>query len=182
MNEYTLLSNVLVAAMPPLLWAALIFSIICFLKRPIVSLIDRIKQIKLGKLEVTADLVPQEQLTRIVMERKPMEPIPTEAIAREAVKPLSNDAKAVLSTLWKHQRDYYKDDHTKGRWSFGVMMGGSPFYIKYLQGVCELMGRGLVGISPQNGQSLLTDEGIKFCKANPDEIPTDWDFQRWRTP
>jgi hypothetical protein len=84
--------------------------------------------------------------------------------------------------LWRHQRDYYKNDHTKGRWSFGVMMEGSPFYIKYLQGVCELMGRGLVGISPQNGQSFLTDEGIEFCNANPDEILTDWDFQRWKTP
>ena len=168
MDGQTLLSNVLVAALPTLLWAALIFSIFYFLKSPIVSLIDRIKQLKWGNLEVVAgEGPPQKQGIRIVM---------------EAVKPLSTDAKAVLSTLWKHQKDYYKDDHTKGRWSFGVIMGGSPLYIKYLRGVCELMGKGLVGISPQNGQSLLTDEGIEFCKANPDEILTDWDFQRWKTP
>jgi hypothetical protein len=177
MSGYTLLSNVLVAALPPLLWAALIFSIIWLLKRPIASLIDRIKQLEVGKFKVIAGDVPPEQLIQIATER-----IATEATAREAAKPLSPDAKAVLSTLWKHQRDYYKDDHTKGRWSFGVMMGGSPLYIKYLRGVCELMGRWLVGISPQNGQSLLTDEGIDFCKANPGEILTDWNFQRWQTP
>jgi len=168
MDWHTVLSNVLVAALPTLLWAALIFSIFYFLKSPIVFLIDRIKQLEWGKLKVMAgEGAPQKQGIRIEM---------------GAVKPLSIDAKAVLSTLWKHQKDYYKDDHTKGRWSFGLMMGGSPLYIKYLRGVCELMGKGLVGISPQNGQSLLTDEGIEFCKANPDEILTDWDFQRWKTP
>jgi hypothetical protein len=177
MNGFTLLSNVLVAALPTLLWGVLIFLIFYFLKSPIASLIDRIKQVEWGKLKVIAGEVPQEQLIRIITE-----PTPTEAIGGEAVKPLSNDAKAVLSTLWKHQRNYYKDDHAKGRWSFGVMMGGSPLYIKYLRGVCELMGRGMIGISPQNGQSLLTDEGIEFCKTNPDQILTDWDFQRWKAP
>jgi len=177
MNGYTVLSNVLVAAIPPLVWGVLIFLIFYFLKIPIASLINRIKQVKWGKLEVIAGEVPKEQLTRIVVER-----IPAEPTARETAKPLTNDAKAVLSTLWKHQQEYYKDDHTKGRWSFGVIMGGSPLYIRYLRGVCELMERGLVGISPQNGQSLLTDGGIQFCQNNPAQILTDWDFQRWSTP
>jgi|GEM_PF-751371 hypothetical protein len=77
MDGYTLLSNVLVAAMPPLLWAALIFSIIYLLKSPIASLIDRIKQVEFGKFKVIAGEVPREQLTRIVMERTPMELIQT---------------------------------------------------------------------------------------------------------
>jgi hypothetical protein len=171
MDGLTLLSNILVAALPTLLWVALIFLIFWFLKKPIISLINRIRRLKYGPLEVVADTVPPKELIQIATER----------IAVGAVKPLSTDAKAVLSTLWKHQRDYYKDDHTKGRWSFGVTMGGSPLYIKYLRGVCELMEKGLVGISPQNGQSLLTDGGIEFCKVNPDEILTDWDFQRWKT-
>jgi hypothetical protein len=177
MNGYTLLSNILVAVIPPLLWVVLIFLIFLFLKKPIIDLINRIRGLKYGSLEVVADIVPPIKLVQIITEPKPRE-----EIAREAVKPLSNDAKAVLSTLWKHQQAYYKDDHTKGRWSFGVIMTGSPFYIKYLRGNCELMERRLVGISPENGQSLLTDEGIEFCKANPEEILTDWDFQRWKAP
>jgi len=47
------------------------------LKSPIASLIDRIKQVEFGKFKVIAGEVPREQLTRIVMERTPMELIQT---------------------------------------------------------------------------------------------------------
>lgn len=167
MDGYTVISNVLVAILPKLIWPIVVIWIFFVLKGHIISLIDRIKEVQWGNLTVKAgEAAPQKQGIRM---------------ETGAVEPLSNDAKAVLSTLWNHQQQYYKDDHTKGRWSFGVMMGGSPLYIKYLRGVCELMGKGLAGISPQNGQSLLTDEGIQFCQNNPAQILTDWDFQRWKT-
>jgi len=86
----------------------------------------------------------------------------------------------VLSTLWKHQQQYYGNDHSKGRWSFGVMMGGNPLYVKYIRGLCDLMRRGYVTISSQNGQCLLTDDGIRFSEVHSDQILPEWDFQNWK--
>ncbi len=92
---------------------------------------------------------------------------------------LSEEAKIVLSTLWKHQQEYYPD-HTKGRWSFLVGIG-SPRYADFLIGTGETIKKGLVAISPQNEQYLLTDAGITFCMENKDKLYTDWNFDRWKS-
>jgi hypothetical protein len=92
---------------------------------------------------------------------------------------LSEEARIVLSTLWRHQQDYYTD-HTQGRWTFMVGIQ-SPRYADFLIGTGETMKKGLVTISPQNGQYLLTDSGISFCLKNKDKIYTDWDFNKWKS-
>ena len=92
---------------------------------------------------------------------------------------LSLDALKVLSTLWRHQKDYYGDKLTINRWTFAVGFG-SVNYPEYVRGLGDLLRRGLVSISG-NGQSMLTDEGIKYCKIHEDEMLPDWHFDKWKT-
>lgn len=107
-------------------------------------------------------------------------PEETDIKALESPTGLSIEARMVLSTLWKHQQEYYTD-HTKGRWSFTAGTSTSRFS-DYLVGVGETMKRGLVAISAKNGQSVLTDAGILYCQEHPDQLLTDWNFGRWSSP
>jgi len=97
----------------------------------------------------------------------------------DSVEELSPEANRVLSTLWKHQQEYYSD-HTQGRWTFAVGIT-SPRYADFLVGVGQSIRKGLVTISPQNGQFLLSDAGITFCKQNKDKLLKDWNFDRWKS-
>jgi hypothetical protein len=106
----------------------------------------------------------------IVSEESPQKLLPED-------KSLSPEATKVISTLWKHQQFYYTD-HSKGRWSFGVGFA-NLLYRDYLVGVGELIKKGLVTISLSNGQCLLTDAGVNFCKENPNKLSPDWNFDRW---
>lgn len=92
-------------------------------------------------------------------------------------KDLPPEAIKVLSTLWKHQQQYFSDP-SKGRWSFAVGSGHS-LYPDYVVGVGELIKRGLARILQENGQSCLTDMGIAFCLENQGLIAKDWNYQRW---
>jgi hypothetical protein len=107
-------------------------------------------------------------------------PQPTGIRIPESTEDLSLEAKMVLSTLWKHQQQYYTD-HTKGRWSFTVGTA-NPRYADYCIGVGQTLKKGLVIISSQNGQSLLTDGGISFCQEHPNMILPNWDFEKWGLP
>ena len=106
-------------------------------------------------------------------------PEPTGKTVSGALEELSEEAKMVISTLWKHQQEYYTD-HTQGRWSFAVGIG-SPRYADFSIGVGQAMKKGLVTISPQNSQCLLTDAGIDFCSKNKDKLFTDWNFDKWKS-
>jgi len=92
---------------------------------------------------------------------------------------LSPEARKVLSTLWKHQKEYFPDDTRKGRWSF-VVPFGNPKLGDYLMGLGETLNKGLVTIDPKNGQCLLTDAGIYYCEHNQGKLLSDWNFERWK--
>jgi hypothetical protein len=85
----------------------------------------------------------------------------------------------VISTLWKHQKEYYPDNPRKGRWSFMVGLG-SPSFADYLIGVGQNLKKGLVTINPKDGQCLLTDAGIYYCEGNEGVLLNDWDYERWK--
>jgi hypothetical protein len=90
---------------------------------------------------------------------------------------LSPDTIKVLSTLWKHQKDYFGGEVTDKVWTFVVPVG-SPNYPEYARGIGEGLRRGYVAISG-NGQAMLTVEGIKYCKNNEKDLLPDWNFERW---
>lgn len=91
----------------------------------------------------------------------------------------SLDALKVLSTLWNHQKEYYGEELTINRWTFAVGFG-SINYPEYAKGLGDALRRGLASIAG-NGQAMLTDEGIKYCKTNKNELLPDWNFDRWKT-
>ena len=55
------------------------------------------------------------------------------------------------------------------RWTFAVGPL-APDYAAYLRGLAELVTAGLVAVSPENGQCLLTNEGLAYCNAHADEL------------
>lgn len=79
---------------------------------------------------------------------------------------LSNDAKKILATLWKYQKQHFKEDYSR-RWTFRVFPAAYQ-YSSYLSGLSELIKLGLVVVSPENEQCMLTNEGINFVINNTD--------------
>lgn len=79
---------------------------------------------------------------------------------------LSNDAKKILATLWKYQKQHFKEDYSR-RWTFRVFPVAYQ-YSSYLSGLSELIKSGLVVVSPENEQCMLTNEGINFVVNNTD--------------
>ncbi len=75
---------------------------------------------------------------------------------------LSPDAKKILATLWRYQKQRFKDDYTN-RWTF-KLFPHSLQYTAYILGVGELLKIGLISISPKNEQCMLTNEGITFVE------------------
>ncbi len=155
------------------IWQLIVIGILYFLRNQIMSLIETLKEWSEFKIK-------DFWVKRRDRAGKVEPPEPTGTFAPETIETLSNETKMVLSTLWKHQQQYYVD-HSKGRWSFAVGIG-NPKYADYLIGVGYALKKGLVTISEQNGQSLLTDAGINFCKEHPDQLLSGWDFARWKLP
>lgn len=79
---------------------------------------------------------------------------------------LSNNAKKILATLWKYQKQHFKDDYSR-RWTFKVFPHAYQ-YSSYLSGLSELIKLGLVVVSPENEQCMLTNEGINCIVNNAD--------------
>jgi len=86
---------------------------------------------------------------------------------------VSSDARKILATLWRYQKQHFKEDYSK-RWTFAVFPS-APAYSSYLSGLAELLKRGMVVVSPQNQQCMLTNEGIAFIQRHP-EIQNDEDI------
>lgn len=101
-------------------------------------------------------------------------PVPEAQIAINAVQPpaaaapQSAEARKVLRTLCHYQHQLFANEGHK-RWTFAVGPR-APDYAAYLRGLAELVTAGLVAVSPENGQCLLTNEGIAFCNAHGDQL------------
>ena len=155
-----------------LIWQLVVIGILYFLRSQIMGLLETLKEWSEFKIK-------DFWVKRRDRASKVGPPEPTGTLA-ESIGTLPNEAKIVISTLWKHQQQYYTD-HSEGRWSFSVGIG-NPKYADYLIGVGFGLKKGLVTISEQNGQSLLTDAGINFCLGHPDQLLPDWDFAKWKLP
>lgn len=107
-------------------------------------------------------------------------PEPTGKGISESFESLPEEANKVVSTLWKHQKEYFGDNPRKGRWSFVVALGG-PNFPDYLMGVGEGIKRGLVTIDPKSGQCLLTDAGVYYCEKNEEKLLREWNYEKWKT-
>jgi len=169
-------------------WQIVVLIIFFTLRKPIERLISRIRKIAGAgiELDVTQEQVePAPPITRDLRARLSMRGEVDAKLAKAPPPPeksppfkLSFAAKTVLSTLWKHQQDYYGDDLSKGRWSFAVGPV-SPLFLQYIRGLSDLMEKGFALVLPTNGQIVLTDSGILFCKDHPEEILLDWSFKSW---
>ncbi len=80
----------------------------------------------------------------------------------------SLDAQKILATLWRYQRQHFKDDTSK-RWTF-VVFPNATDYPSYLTGVAELLKSGLIAVIPGNYQVLLTDEGMNYVQNHKNDI------------
>ena len=104
----------------------------------------------------------------------------SEQILRQPLRPpppttkLSDDALKVLSTLYKHQMQY-----SPQIWRFAVGPRNSNYEI-YSKGVSETNRLGLTGSWPEDGMTYLTPAGLAYCKVNENNLPKDWDYQRWQ--
>jgi hypothetical protein len=134
----------------------------------------------LGSLKDWAEISgPGMGMKRKIQASTTAPPEPTGKMKPETMEDLSLEAKKVISTLWKHQKEYYPDNPRKGRWSFMVGLG-SPSFADYLIGVGQNLKKGLVTINPKDGQCLLTDAGIYYCEGNEGVLLNDWDYERWK--
>ncbi|HSW54774.1 MAG TPA: hypothetical protein VLH59_06765 [Ignavibacteriaceae bacterium] len=79
----------------------------------------------------------------------------------------SAHAMKILATLWRYQRQHFKDDFSK-RWTFAVFPN-AVVYPSYLTGIAELLNAGLVAVLTDNYQVLLTNEGISYIQQH-DEV------------
>ncbi len=125
--------------------------------------IPRMQKIKVN----TEDFMREEGIITAMEEKEPENKKELE---------ITQDALKVLSTLWNHQQQYYPRI-----WTFAV---GSlnPNYPIYASGAKLAMLHGLVDINLENGQIFLTDAGIEYCKSHQDEMKSDWNYERWKSP
>jgi hypothetical protein len=80
-------------------------------------------------------------------------------VATEGYSP-GDEAKKILSTLWKHQD---KDNRQK-RWTFTVLPGTAD-YSRFREGVDELFKHGFVTFTPE-GQVMLSDHGFDILSKD----------------
>jgi len=120
--------------------------------------IDLVRSVKLpGGTEV--DLGKQQSTTD-----EPAPPVPHVTLKAAAVGNYSGNAKKILKTLWRYQREYFGSDPRK-RWTFTVSPSAQD-YAAFLHGLTELIDAALVSVNPQNNHCMLTNEGIRFCEQN----------------
>jgi hypothetical protein len=89
---------------------------------------------------------------------------PAEVQPNVTVQEPSADAKKVLATLWRYQRQSFGSDTTK-RWTFTV----HPFareYPRFLGGLSEAVNRGWVAVSPETHQCMLTNDGLAYIESD----------------
>lgn len=79
---------------------------------------------------------------------------------------MSKEAKRILRTLWRYQKQVCGEGYNK-RWTFGVHPL-SPDYATYLRGLSEVVQHGFVAVSPENYQCMLTNEGIQHLRNTPE--------------
>jgi hypothetical protein len=102
--------------------------------------------------------------------KKPPAPRSSVQIANTDQLQLSGDAKKILATLWRYQNQHFHDDPTK-RWTFTVFpTAPAEAYSSYLTGLGELVKAGLVVVSPENNQCMLTGEGIFYIQSHGEVI------------
>jgi hypothetical protein len=95
--------------------------------------------------------------------QKPLPP-PVEVQQQPAQPPSpSQDAKKVLATLWRYQRQSFGNDTTK-RWTFTVHPLARD-YPRFLSGLSEAVNRGWVAVSPETHQCMLTNDGLAYIEA-----------------
>jgi hypothetical protein len=154
-----------------LIWASILLYVLVKYAKQIKEILGTFTEFKIGKwLGIKRDshaaVVPP--------------PEPTGKIPPVWKEELSEEAQKVISTLWKHQKEYFPDDPGRGRWSF-ILGIGNPHYADYLMGVGYNLKKGLVTIDPKSGHCFLTDEGIFYCVNNQEKLLSDWNYARWKT-
>lgn len=77
---------------------------------------------------------------------------------------LEDESKKILRTLWRYQKATFKDDFAK-RWTF-IINPISKEYTNYLKGLTPLLDKGLVVVTPENHQCMLSNEGILFIEQH----------------
>lgn len=110
-------------------------------------------KIKFGDIEARSAGRSQSSTNRLP---PPAEPQPTEP-SRDT---LSTESKKILATLWKYQKQTFKDDYSK-RWMFRLFPN-AVHYSTYLTAVVELLKTGLIALDPEKDYLMLTNEGISF--------------------
>jgi hypothetical protein len=91
----------------------------------------------------------------------PIDPGGQQVLPSDQNPELSDMAKKILATLWRYQKQTFKDDYSL-RWTF-ALYPHAPEYSKYKKGVEELIN--LFFIQRQaDRQVLLTNEGIQFIE------------------
>lgn len=110
------------------------------------------------------------------MTNKPQPPKDSSSSNQEQKNGLSADAKKILATLWKYQKQTFEDNKIK-RWTFRLFPNAT-MYPNYLAGLSELLKLGLVSIATENEQCMLTNEGIDFVKKS-DEIQSHQDIYKF---
>lgn len=101
-------------------------------------------------------------------------PSPEPSLSLERLLP---EARKILGTLWFHQRKHFSDDRSKV-WTFAVVPN-APGFRTYLEGVTQLVSRGLVYIEPSKHHCALTPQGWEYCREHEDELPKDTKIYRW---
>lgn len=94
---------------------------------------------------------------------KPLPP-PTPIKALAAPAQPSADTMKLLATLWRYQRQSFKDDNTK-RWTFRLTPAAKD-YPRFLAGLSEALDQGWATVSPENDQCMLTNEGLAYVAGN----------------
>ncbi len=94
---------------------------------------------------------------------KPLPPASDTAPAVNNVA-LSTQAKKVLATLWRYQKQSFGNDVTR-RWTFRIHPL-SPDYPRFLTGLSESVNRGWVAVSPETHQCMLTNEGLAYIEGD----------------
>jgi hypothetical protein len=116
------------------------------------------KKVKIGAFDT--ELHSREQGTT----DKPIPPSPS--AETKLPKELSTDAKRIMATLWRYQKQTFKDDPQK-RWTFRILPHSSE-YASFIIGFGQLLELGYVAATPPHGHCMLTNDGIEFIRNNPD--------------
>jgi len=114
-------------------------------------------KIKVGNIEARSAGRSQSSTNRL--------PPPVESqLIEPSRSTLTAESKKILATLWKYQKQTFKDDYTK-RWMFRLF-SNAVHYSTYLTAVAELLKTGLVALDPEKDYLMLTNEGISFIDKN----------------